>query len=334
MASTRLSDLIEPSVFEGYVSRETTTKSRLFMSTIIVDDARVAELAKGEGRTFNMPHFSPLDDTEANTGSDDETSNATPAKVTSGSQIGTKFYRNKGWSSADLAGQVAGDDPLRHVGDRVAAYWRRQFQKTVVSVVKGVIADNEANDSGDMVKNIANDSASTIADAERISGDAVIDAVMTLGDSWEMVTGMAVHSAVFTRMQKQQLITFVEPSDANVRIPQFMGRTVLVDDGMPAVQGTNRITYTSAFFGAGAFVFGSGSPKTPVEVQRKPEGGDGQGIEELWYRREHIIHPVGFKFTATPSKLSPTNTECEAATAWDRVYDRKAIPMAFLKTNG
>ena len=104
---------------------------------------------------------------------------------------------------------------------------------------------------------------------------------------------------------------------------------------MPAVAGSNRITYTSVLFGAGAFQLGVGAPKLPQEVDRAPAQGDGGGVETIWTRRQWIVHPTGFQWSdGSVAGESPTLAELALAANWDRSFSRKNVPLAFIRSNG
>ena len=120
-------------------------------------------------------------------------------------------------------------------------------------------------------------------------------------------------------------------------IPTFLGHRIIVDDGLPVAFADSQTPneYTSIIFGAGAFGFGEGTPKVPVEVDREPEKGRGGGIETLWSRKTYLLHPFGFSHgTATPYNTeSFTLAELATSTTWTRVVERKNVPVAFLITN-
>ena len=71
MAVTRLSDAIVPEVFFNYMLKKTETKSNIFQSGVMRKDADLAKKLAGGGRTFNVPFWKDLDDTESNVASDD-----------------------------------------------------------------------------------------------------------------------------------------------------------------------------------------------------------------------------------------------------------------------
>jgi len=214
------------------------------------------------------------------------------------------------------------------IANRVAFYWTRRLQAAFIATWNGVIADNVANDSGDYVNDI---SGSSFSDGvTNFSAEAVIDAALTMGDSMEDLAVMFVHSVVYSRMQKNNLIDFIPDSEGRVNIPTFLGREVIVDDNMPVTSGV----YDTWLFGGGACALGAGTPMMAEEVERKAGGGNGGGQEVLYSRREWCLHPVGHAFTGTTTASGgPANTVLDDAGSWNRVYpERKQIKFARLVT--
>lgn len=330
----RISDLVVHEDFQKYVIMASVELSRLFQSGIMVRDPVIDAIAKQNSvKTVHLPFFNDLAG-DSNIGSDDPGVNATPNGITTGQDIAVKHFRNNGWRVADLSAAFTYDDPMKWIAERIGSYWAREYQKILVASLRGLIADNEANDAGDMVVDIATDDVAAVADAERISNDAIIGAQETMGDAVDL-TAIAMHSVVYNRLLRQDQITFVPASEGKAKIPFYLEKEVIVDDGMPAVSGTNRITYYTALFGGGACAWGEGAPKTPQEIERVASAGNGEGVETIWSRQHFIMHPRGIAFqNASITGESPTNTELQDATEWDRVYNRKQVRMAFIKTNG
>jgi hypothetical protein len=114
-------------------------------------------------------------------------------------------------------------------------------------------------------------------------------------------------------------------------IPTFLGREVVVDDGLP-FSGS---IYQTWLFGRGAVRYGTASPKVPTEVERDPGAGNGGGQEVLYNRVQWSIHPTGHAYTGTAPNGGPTNAatanNLAAAGSWNRVYpERKQIKIARL----
>ncbi len=336
MSTVRLSDAIEPTVFSQYTSVETMQKSAFYGSGALRSDPDLAAKLAGGGRTFNVPFWKDLDDSEPDAASDDPNSHAVPSKLTSGTDIARRIIWTKGWSTANLVQELAGSDPMRRISERVGSYWARRFDDAAIAVLRGVFADNIANDAGDMVEDISSDSASAITAAERISAEAVMDAAQTMGDAKSALKLLVIHSEVGTRLAKNDLIDFVPDSNGKLTIPTYLGYRVYESDKVPAIAGTNRIRYWNFLIGMDALGWAESPVAKPVEVEQDPSAGDGMGVETLWTRRQFAMHPYGIKWTdSAVGGEFPTVAELRLAGNWDRVYpERKQIPLALLITNG
>lgn len=332
----RLSDGIEPTVFLDYMAKNTTEKSDFVESGIIVQTPELDAIACDGSKFAEMPFFKDLANDEPNIVNDNPADLSEPNKVGTDSQLTRKAYLHQSWSDMDLASEILGVDPLEHISSRVVAYWHRQRQRRVLAMVKGLIAANVAQNDSDMVIDVSNDSAGVPTAGELFSRANFTDAAFTLGDRFESVGAIVVHSRVQKRMIDNDDIDYVADSKGNMTIPMFLGRRVIVDDGMPAVKGTNRTKFTSVLFGPAAFGFGEGKPSVPIAVTRNESAGNGGGMEELHSRKTWLLHPQGYKFTsAAVVGMSPTLAELANPANWERVFEeRKQLPFAFLTTNG
>jgi hypothetical protein len=336
MATTQLSDIIDVTVFRDLPQVAGPEKTALFESGVIARSGLLDELANAPGKIAELPFWNDLDGSvEVNYSSDDPTSSATPQKITQGEQIARKAFVNQGWQAADLASELAqGATAMEAIRARVDRYFERQWQRRLIATSNGVLADNVANDSGDMVIDVAAEAIASQDADSLFNRDAFTEAVFTMGDAASALSSIAVHSAVMQQMVKNDDIVYIPDSEGRLTIPTYMGLRVVVDDGLTVTAGsTDGFKYTSVIYGAGAFGWGEGSPMVPVEVDREAAQGDGGGIETLWVRNTWILHPFGFQSTVSPAADSATLAELAAAAAFDRVLDRKLIPMAFLITN-
>lgn len=336
MADVRLADIIDTIVYMDLEPVNSPEKTAFFESGIAVRETMLDQIAAGSTRTAELPFWTDLDaSVEPNYSSDDPASSATPQKVTQGEQIARKAFLNQGYSAMDLARELAmGDDALQHVRNRFGTYWMRQWQRRLIATVRGVYADNAANDGGDMVEDIASESIAGQSAATRWSLQAFTNAAYTMGDMVDGVTAIAVHSAVAKQITEQNGAEDVRDSEGNLLYRSYLGRRIIVDDQLPAVAGTtDGVKYLSVLMGPGAVGYGEALPTVPVEVDRAPRAGDGGGQEEIWERKTWLLHPHGFQNTGAPAALSFTLAELQAATTWDRVVERKNVPMAFLWTN-
>jgi hypothetical protein len=336
MALVRLSDVIVPEVFFSYMTKDTTEKTNIFTSGIMAPDAELAAKLSGGGEIFQSPFWNDLDSTESSVVNDDTASTITPGKISASRDKARRQIRARAWSTADLAGVMAGSDPMQRILGRVTNYWDRQFQTTLVNTLTGVFADNAANDSSDMIQDISNDLSTTATAAELVSAEAIIDAAHTLGDNHTVINTIIMHSNVEKRLKKLNLIDFEKDSTGQMTIPTYLGYRVIVDDGVRKVVGSNRTKYWSYLCGPGVVRWAEVAVPTPVEVDRAPEQGNGMGVEILYTRRQFVMHPAGFAWQeSSVAGEFPTNSELALAANWNRCYEqRKQIPLAALVTNG
>ena len=245
-----------------------------------------------------------------------------------------KAWLNQGFGEMDLVVELAGSSPMQHIRNRFGTYWQRQMQRRLIASALGVMADNIANDSGDMVEDIS----AGVGAAAVFNRQAFVDAAYTLGDQVTNLGAVAVHSATMAVMVANDDVIYIPDSKGQLVIPTYMGKRIIVDDSMPVATGV----YTSIIFGGGAFGFGGiegsafawgeGAPKVPFEVWRQPQAGNGGGMEEIWERNTWILHPFGFSWVeGSLVEKSPTLADLALAAHWNRVVARKAVPMAFLK---
>lgn len=325
MATTQLIDIIEPEAFTAYIVQNSMEKTALVESGILVPNSVIIDQLTAGADSFNVPFWRDLGNEEANIVSDDPSQLSTPNKVTAGKQLIRKSFLHQSWSAMNLASELAGADAIARIQDRATAYWNRQTQRRLVASLNGILADNVANDSSDMVVDISAEAGA----AANFSADAVIDAAGTLGDAMDTVTGLAVHSDIYRRMLKDDLIEFIKPSEGSLALPTYRGLAVIIDDGMPVDAGV----YTSALFGAGAVGYGLTAPRIAAgtEVENLPSAGKGGGQQILHSRVNLAVHPAGFAWVeGTIAGDSPSIAELSAAAHWDRVVERKAVPLAFL----
>ncbi len=312
--STKISDVIVPEVFNPYVIERTAELSALVKSGIVVRNPELDKLATAGGKLINMPFWKDL------TGDDEVLSDngaLTPGKITSGQDVAALLMRGKAWSVNDLAKALSGDDPMRAIGDLVAEYWARRRQKTLISVLKGIFS------SSSMSGNV-HDISSELEGAAKISGSSFIVAKNKLGDASDKLTAVMMHSAVFTALEQQNLISYIPNSQGVVEFPTYMNKRVIVDDGCPIESDV----YTTYLFGEGAIGEGNGSAPVPTETDRDSLAG-----EDILINRQHfILHPRGVKFTnSSVVGESPTNAELENQANWNRVYENKNIRIVAFK---
>jgi hypothetical protein len=338
MATTQFSDIFDPEVFDKTIQESQLELNRFISSGVAVTSPLLDNMISEHSFDGVITNFKPLGTPEPNYGTDNPATKSTPQKVSSQQQYFRAASQNQSWSVMDLAHELALDKPASAITSRIGAYWATNNEKRIISSVLGLVADNVANDGNDMVIDLTTDS--TVGDANRISASAVLDAKQTMGDHASSLQIIAMHSVIKTRLQKQNLIDYIPDARGETTIPTYLGYIVVEDDSMPVDTGGANPEYTCVLFGRGAIGTGYRSPKVPSEVWRDPAAGNGSGEEVLFSRRTDLIHPFGFAFQKLDDGGSPlgdgitaNRAALERADNWDRVFNRKNIPLAFLIVN-
>lgn len=329
MAATKISDILIPEIWIKYITEKTAELSSLIKSGIVVHDPVMDELAKRGGKLINIPFFKDL------TGDDELLSDSvplTPDKITTSQDVAALLMRGKAFGANDLAGALAGADPLDAIAMLFAEWWNRKEQLILLAILAGIFLDNSTNDSSDLINDIAIEDGNSATDANKIGSDAIIDTRLKLGDAMNKLTAIMLHSTPYGRLQKLNLIDFEPTNTQNIGFGTYLGHTLIVDDGCPVVAGgTSGFKYTTYLFGRGAIARGEGEPDVPIETDRDSLLGE----DYLIQRRHMILHPRGIKFTNTSvAGETPSNAELGTVTNWDRVYEKKNIRIAKLVTNG
>lgn len=350
MAEVRIADVVVPEIFAPYVATQTEQRSALIESGVVVRDAALDGFLAGGGTTFNSPSWRDVDD-DSNiladrVSSDDPAVVAVPNKIQSNQELSVRLSRNNSWKTMDLVAALAGDDPTQVISNRVADYWRRRLQAVFVATWNGIFSDNAAVTPNDdpragITNNETQDdltvdiSGAFTAGVTDFSAEAFIDAITTAGDAQGDFVTVFMHSIVFSKAQKNNLIDFIPDSvnAAAADIPTFLGRRVVVDDNMPNAAGV----FDTWIFGSQASRWGVGNPKVPAEVEREASEGNGGGSESLWSRIEWAMHPVGYRFlsgSVANANGGPTNVElADGVNNWARTFpERKQIKAARLIT--
>lgn len=335
MAITQIADVIVPQVYETYTAENLPEKTAFFDSGVVIRNSMLDANALEGGNTVNLPFWHDLDPTVEPNVSNDTTGLATPNKLGTGKQIARSAYLNQWYSSSDLAGELAGSNPNQQVVNRFGTYWTRQWQRRLIASCDGILADNVANDSGDMVVDVAVDIIGSQTAATKFNLNTFVDTIGTAGDAASQFTAMCVHSAIMAQLRKNNDIDFIPDSEGRLTIPTYQGLRLIEDDGMTVTAGTTSgFKYTSILFGNGAFGFGNGAPYIPMEINREAKQGNGGGINEIGERKTWLLHPFGFADTGTPASESYTLAELRLAATWNRVtQSRKTIPLAYMITN-
>lgn len=320
MAGTVFADMqIVPEKFTQYVNERTTKKSALVRSGIATPNALVAQVINGTpqgGNMIQMPFYNPLSGTDDIFG---ETA-LVPTGITTGNERATLLIRQHAWSSTDLARVKGGSDPMAATMDLVSDWWVEREQAIFLSVLKGLFTTG-----GVLVAGHLNDISGETGDAAVISVDAALDTKQKMGDAYDKLGVVVMHSATYTKLQKLQQIDTEYDSDLKVKIDFYLGYEVIVDDDMPVNSGV----YDTFFVGRGAFTRENGSPMGLIGTETDRDKL--AAVDYLINRKAFVLHPNGISFKGTPAAAYASNAELETAANWQVVKDLKNIPIVCLR---
>ena len=336
MSTVRLSDVVVPVEFTAYVTENTAQKTALVQSGVMTRNAAIESQLSVGADSFTVPNWRDLSNDEADIVNDDPDIESVPSKIGSAKVLVRKSFLAKSWGAMNFASELSGDNALSAIQNRVSAYWDRQLQARLVASLNGVLARNVAANAGDMRIDIT----AGVGPLGVFSASAVIDAAHTLGDSLRDVTAIAMHSDTYALALKNDLVATTLQSDGRW-ISTFRGLAVIVDDGLPKVniaadpEDDPAIwAYTTVLFGPGAIGYGFTAPRIAegTAIEQKEASGNGGGQQILHSRNNLAIQPAGFSWVETTVAAdSPSIAELALAANWNRIYERKNIPLAFLR---
>lgn len=287
MPITTIADMqIVPSKFANYIITRTTEKSRLVRSGIVMSDPTVSQIINGTpkgGNIITMPFYKPLTGEDEVFGEEELGVDG----ISTDNEIATLLIRQKAWGDTDLSRVFGGDDPLAAIADLASDWWVVREQATMLSVLKGIL-----NPSSGALKSHVLDVSTEAGAGCVIDVDNTLDAKQLMGDAFDKLGTVFMHSATYTHLQKQQKIDSEYDSDLKIKIDYYLGYRVEVDDGMP--YDASAKTCMTYFLGKGAFAREDGMPQGLIGVETDRKKLLAQNI--LINRRALIMHPRGLSW--------------------------------------
>lgn len=236
MGVTSITNMVTvPEKFSTYVLDRSTALNRMVNAGIATPDAVVGQLINGTpqgGRFIEIPAYNALE------GEDEvfSESDVSVSDITTKSSHATLLMRQKAWGATDLSRVLGGSDPMAAVGNLLADWWNAREQAIYLSILKGLL-DSTSGCLKGHVNDISSETGNSGADAY-ISDGATLDTKQLLGDHYDSLGMVFMHSAVYTYLQKNGLITrnpIFDPSQSQIEMERYLGYRIIVDDGMPYI---------------------------------------------------------------------------------------------------
>lgn len=263
-----------------------------------------------------------------------------PDGINSGTEVGVRLCRNHSWSVSDLTSSLVagGVDAMTVMAGRTAFFKSMILQRLFFETMTGLFADNDAAPDttehvlGDLTLDVSNIAGAGVYSpgATDFSAATHIKALQLLGDAKGQISVIMMHSILESTIALKDLIETIRDSDGQVRYKTFMGYRLVINDEMTSPSAGVFDTY---YFKPASLLLGQGSPKNPVEFERKPGAGQGGGQDVMYNRWEWCLHPVGHAWQLASSGGGPTYAQIRAGTSWKRVYpERKQIGIIRVRT--
>ena len=272
--------------------------------------------------------------------------------------------RAQSWTEMDFATDITGGvNFMDNVAHQVAEYWDTVDQDTLLHILNGIFAMTGAKNLEFVDGHTLDTSTRTGEDKDgnplANAGASTLNTAIqkATGDNKSKFTIAIMHSTVATNLENLNLLTYLKYTDANgvqrdLGIATWNGRTVLIDDSMPAENVAESsdgaddgyTKYTTYVFGDGAFDYENIGAKVPYEMIRDPKTNGGQ--DTLYSRQRKVFAPFGISWTRkSQASQSPTDAELENGQNWTLVHngesgakaqyiDHKAIPIARIISRG
>lgn len=328
----------DPDVFTDYIQEVDPVHTSIINSGVLRVSPDISAVLTDKNNVFTVPNYAPLSGDAANY--DGETDN-TPVAVSSSKQTGMAFRRMAAWKDQDFTRELTGADPLGDVARKVAYYQQKNNQKELLAVVDGVLG---ASDMESHVKDISakkgNQATATATAENRLSGDTFLDAAQeALGDNFDDLTMVAMHSRVYTNLLKLQLVNNIATTPGaysrGVQFGLLLNKyLVMVDDSLKTEPKDGLTTYNTYLLGEGAIATARNVRiDRPNYVDYDPESNG--GVNKLYSKWGMALHPLGMSINTTKiTKNSPTRAELSNAANWTKVWDTKNIKLAKIVSNG
>lgn len=328
----------DPDVFTDYIQEADPVHTSIINSGVLRVAPEISAVLTDKNNVFTVPNYTPLTGDAKNY--DGETDN-TPVEVAAAKQTGMAFRRMAAWKDQDFTRELTGADPLGDVARKVAYYQQKNNQKDLLAVIDGVLTVDAMSSHVKDITAVKGAGPSATPTAEnRLSADTFLDAAQeALGDNFDDLTMVAMHSRVYTNLLKLQLVNNIATTpDAYSRGVQFglllNKYLVMVDDSLTTGAKDGVATYTTYLLGEGAIATARNVRiDRPNYVDYDPESKG--GVNKLYTKWGMAMHPLGMSLDVSKiAKNSPTRVELGTKANWTKVWDAKNIKLAKIVSNG
>ena len=153
--------------------------------------------------------------------------------------------RAKAWKEMDFTKDITGKDFMEVIAGQVGDYYDDVDTADLLAILKGIFGVTTDSFSTAHTYDISDDA---VASAQFVGVTTLNSAVQKAGgDNKDLFKAVIMHSVVATALENQKLLEYWKQTDANgierpLNIASWNGRTVLVDDDAPVLNGYDAST--------------------------------------------------------------------------------------------
>lgn len=328
----------DPEVFSGYMAEQPTWNDAIINSGILVQDSTIMDLIGEKGNVATLPFYVPIDEAESQALNNDGETDNTPVEISGKKQTAMLIQRMKAWKAQDFTKELTGADPMTHVANSVAGFYRQTRVRDLMAIVDAVLSlkgmENHITDLSEQT------GTGAVTDTNKVDETTLIFAQQkALGDSAEKMGLLFLHSYMYAKYKALGLVDYNKYTVTNalagdVNLPSIGGFIPVVSDRFTVDTSKQNVVYKTYMIGAGSILT---CPKNnyedPYYADYDPETK--AGIRKLYTKQGYVLHPNGFSIDQNKvAKESPTNAELGNKANWSLVYNHKKIRMGMIKSNG
>ena len=333
MAEITVADIIRHDIVTSADILESAEKQSFVSSGIFGTDTDIQTAISGmkKGTTVEVDYLVEPEFIEPEYG-DDSNTDITPQNIAEQMFRAAVIFPNVAFAEKSivkvLRAHANENDGLEALVNYIAKYWDKYKQRKAFAMLQGMIADNKANDAGDLIETIATP----------FDFDSAVDALAKRGDS--MIDEMShafMNSKVYAARVKSGQIEIVKEEDTGLNISTWNGMRVHVDDILAPVDVAGTMVSTTVFAMSGMFVEAmidmNANGMLALEYERNAKVGHGAGLTEVISRVGGLWHPSGWDYTkASQAGISRNLAETALAANWDRKVDAKQSPFVAVES--
>lgn len=293
------SKTFNPQAFGAYVARiPNAQKSELARSGAVGsnENARGALSTQTGSLYARIPYFGRI--SGATSQNNDGSTDITSTNTTSYEQGFVVASRMDAWTERSFSKNItAGVDFMDNVAAQVSDYKQEVRQAMLLAILSGVFrmkttgTDAAAKAAKEFIEKHTFDIRANTGEASLVGADTLNKAIQrACGDNKNIFKLAVMHSEVATNLENLRLLKYLTYTDKDgvqrdLALATWNGRTVLIDDGMPAEavaasgSGASAVPgytkYTTYVLGEGAVVLDDIGDSVPYEMSRDPKTNGG-----------------------------------------------------------